>query len=117
MATVTCKTSVRFKRFTAGGIRILSGVYRCATSCGDVQTVVITSAHDGTHVPTSRHYTDDALDVRVHNFPTQAAIQRFAKALRAELGPAFTVLYESAGTPNAHLHLQVKTGTTYTETI
>lgn len=31
----------------------------------DVGTVVVTSANDGTHMQGSKHFTDDALDLRV----------------------------------------------------
>lgn len=113
MAGVTCKSSVRLKGLTPSLLRILRGVYAVAATCADVPDVVITSINDSTHGPTSRHYTDEAVDLRVHNFPTDAARHRFAAALRAELGPVFTVLYEAPGTPNAHMHVQPKKGTTY----
>lgn len=107
MTTMPCKPGVRFKGFTAALIRILRAVWTVDP------TRTITSANDATHSPSSRHYTNEALDLRVHDLPSEAARRRVAAALRAELGPAFTVLYESPGTPNAHIHIQPRKGTTY----
>jgi hypothetical protein len=108
MALVTCKASVRFKAFTPAMLRMLRGVYHVAQTLTEPPAVVITSANDSTHSANSKHYSDQAIDLRVKNFPNEAAIRQMASALRGELGPAFTVLYEAAGTPNAHLHLQVR---------
>jgi hypothetical protein len=68
--------------------------------------LVITSANDSTHKANSKHYSNEALDVRSKSFGA-AARSLFIDALRKELGTAFTVLYECDGTPNAHLHIQV----------
>ena len=113
MAALTCKPTVRFKCFTPALLRILRAVYVVAQSF-ELSEIVITSANDSTHAVTSRHYTDEALDLRTKSFPSEAAKVRFAAALRAELGPAFTVLYENPKTVGQHLHVQPPKGTTYT---
>ena len=113
MATLSCKAGVRFRGFTPALLRMLRAVHAVASRLDEPSDIVITSANDSQHMATSRHYRNEALDLRVRNFPTQAAVLRFAAALRAELGPAFTVLYESRGTPNAHLHVQPRKGTEY----
>tara|TARA_R110002020_G_scaffold373638_1_gene585163 strand:+ start:155 stop:544 length:390 start_codon:yes stop_codon:yes gene_type:complete len=113
MATMTVKASVRFKAFTPALIYILSVVYMEAAKCDDVQSIVITSANDSRHSTHSRHYTSEALDIRTRNFPSGAARKRFTSALKRSLGPRFTVLFESAGTPNQHIHIQPKKGTVY----
>ncbi|HYE87468.1 MAG TPA: hypothetical protein VEA16_13995 [Vicinamibacterales bacterium] len=113
MAGLVCKPTVRFKAFTPALLRILRGVFTVAQACTDVPDVVITSANDSTHSPKSRHYTNEAVDLRSRSFPSSTAKQRFAALLRAELGPAFTVLYEGAGTPQEHWHIQPKKGTDY----
>lgn len=113
MAGVSCKPGVRFKAFTPALLRILRGVWAVAQSCPDVSDVVITSVNDSTHGERSRHYTNEAVDLRSQSFPSGVAKQRFAAALRAELGPAFTVLFEGAGTSNEHWHVQPRKGTTY----
>jgi hypothetical protein len=113
MARVTCKASVRFKAFTPAMLRMLRGVYYVALAMTEPPAIVVTSANDSTHSANSRHYSDEAIDLRVKNFPSEASIRQMVVALRDELGPAFTVLYEGAGTPNAHLHLQPRRFTTY----
>jgi hypothetical protein len=114
MARLTVKSSVRFKAFPPAMLRMLMGLYAVAASIDDVPELVITSANDSTHSPNSRHYRDEALDIRVHNFPTEAARRRLAATVRDVMGPQFTVLYEAAGTPQAHVHIQVKRAHTYT---
>jgi hypothetical protein len=113
MAALTVKATVRFKAFTPAMLRMLRGVYTVARELTEPGEIVITSANDSKHMAASKHYTDAALDLRVKNFPSESAIRQMVIALREELGPAFTVLYEGAGTPNAHLHLQPRRFTTY----
>lgn len=100
-------STVRFKQFTPALLRLLRAIY---TVCPDA---VITSANDGGHMAGSRHYTNEALDLRCKHLATEAEKRALAAALRAELGPAFTVLYEDPGGPNQHVHLQPKRGTIY----
>ena len=114
MAQVVCKPSVRFKGFTRGLIRILVAVQRVAERTRMAQ-VVITSANDGKHSqrPRSRHYTNEAIDLRSRNFRTAAARDRFLARLREELGSRFYVAHESHGKPNAHIHVQPRRGTVW----
>ncbi len=67
--------------------------------------VVITSGTDGTHMPTSKHYTGEALDLRTSNMTDPVA---FGVQLGKALGPSFRVLNEKD-----HLHVQVRKGHTY----
>jgi len=113
MAALVCKPTVRFKAFTPALLRILRGVYTVAQAIETPADVVITSANDSDHLPTSQHYRDMAIDLRTRTFASETDKLRFAAKLRAELGSAFTVLYEGAGTPGEHLHVQVRKGTTY----
>ena len=114
MAQLVCKPSVRFKGFTRGLVRILGAVLLVAERT-HLKEIVITSANDGKHSqrPRSRHYTNEALDLRSRNFATDAARQRFLRRLRRALGAGFWVAYESHGTLNAHIHVQVRRGTRY----
>lgn len=72
--------------------------------------LTITSGNDSAHKPNSRHYTDEAIDIRSKNFLTEKAKREFRAALEESLGPKFRVLYENRGTPNEHFHAQVKMG-------
>ena len=114
MAQVVCKPAVRFRGFTRGLIRILVAVQRVAERTRMAQ-VVITSANDGKHSqrPRSRHYTNEAIDLRSRNFRTAAARDRFIARLREELGSRFYVAYEGHGKPSAHIHVQPRRGTVW----
>tara|TARA_R110000751_G_scaffold80357_2_gene162268 strand:- start:170 stop:556 length:387 start_codon:yes stop_codon:yes gene_type:complete len=115
VARVSCKPSVRFKGFTRGLVRILVAVQRVAERTRSVGEVVITSANDGKHSqrPRSRHYTDEAIDLRSRNFQTADARDRFLVRLREELGGRFYVAYEGHGKPSAHIHVQPRRGTVW----
>jgi hypothetical protein len=115
MARVVCKPSVRFKGFTRGLIRILGALQLVAERI-PMQEIVITSANDGQHSqrPRSRHYTNEALDIRSRSFVTHESRQRFLRRLRRELGPRFWLDYENHGKPSAHFHVQVRKGHRYT---
>ena len=75
--------------------------------------LVITSGNDSTHSHASRHYRDEAIDVRTHNFRSREAKRTFRAAWEMALGGQFRVLLEGEGTPNEHFHAQVRRGHTY----
>lgn len=114
------KDGVRIKRLTPALMRILTVLFqedakpamlgRFARLPDDL---VVTAIADGKHLPTSRHYTDEAIDLRTHNFPSRDARREFRQYLAAALGDQFTVMFEDAGTSNEHIHIQPKKGTTY----
>lgn len=72
--------------------------------------LVVTSINDSTHGKTSRHYVDEAIDIRTHNFRGRADKRAFREVYEADLGWQFRVLLEAEGTPNEHLHAQVRKG-------
>lgn len=55
--------------------------------------LVITSASDGVHSAGSRHYTGEALDIRVYTVDPGKR-ERLVRALRAVLGLNFDVVLE-----------------------
>ena len=107
---VTSKNrNVYFGEFTPAMRRMLQAIW-------DVNDehkygLVITSANDSVHMRNSRHYSNEALDIRTHNLKDPKEVQT---QLKRKLGSRFTVLYESPGTPNAHIHIQPIKGSVYT---
>lgn len=112
---VTVKPSVRFKRFTPALMTLLNTLYACDLGklLDQPDDLVITSANDSTHLATSKHYEDAALDIRSKSFPNLAAKRAFRAHLETQLGPKFRVLLEGVGTENEHLHAQVRKGATF----
>jgi len=111
---VICKPGVTFKGFTWGLVRILDVLVHIARAFPEWFTdgeLEITSANDSTHsrTPPSRHYSNEALDIRSHDLTDQAK-DAFLIALSRMLGPGFHVALESRGTPNEHIHIQVTRG-------
>ena len=104
---VTCKDGVRFKAFTPALVRILAVVLDADRHFPE--HMVITSANDATHAPTSAHYRDEAIDLRCNDRPKHVDLE-LCRFLEGTLGPRFLVLYEGAGTPNEHIHIQLRKG-------
>ena len=75
--------------------------------------LTITSINDSKHMEGSRHYTDEAIDIRSHNFEDEAQKLNFILRFGDLLGPKFTILLENSGKPNEHFHVQVKKGLTF----
>lgn len=63
--------------------------------------IVITSGTDGSHMVGSKHYSGEALDVRISNFPNKEAVATFARLLRLRLGGDYDVVIEAD-----HLHIE-----------
>jgi len=89
------------------------------------EDIVITSINDGKHSANSRHFTDEAVDVRSRNFQNRAAKLMFRKKLEWVLNwygayyfhDKFRVLFEKTlkdengkVTRTEHFHIQVKKG-------
>ena len=67
--------------------------------------LVVTSANDGKHMATSKHYSGNALDLRTHDWPTAVKLQ-FVEKLRGCLTAEYDLLFEDQGGPNEHVHLE-----------
>jgi hypothetical protein len=107
---LTTKPGVRFATITPTLLHMLATVERLSRTLFGLpaEGLVITSGSDSTHMTGSKHYTGEALDLRSK---TLGALKPTVVAtLRAELGTQFTVLLEHEGTPNEHVHIQVKKG-------
>jgi hypothetical protein len=72
--------------------------------------LVITSINDGVHSTNSRHYKNEAIDLRSKNFLTREMKRKFRSEFELYLGPKFRVLLENLGTENEHFHIQVRKG-------
>jgi hypothetical protein len=118
---VRFKVNVRIKELTPALLWMLTCVSRVSKMHALFPTIVITSINDSKHSENSRHYTDEAIDIRTHNFPNDIVKKIFLDTLDRELNRnpeatklgAFTLLHESIGTPNEHFHIQVKRGEKY----
>ncbi len=115
MAIKLKSKSVVFTELTPALAYILYALERFhRTSKVDQPTdLVITSMNDSNHSPKSRHYKNEAIDIRSKNFGDIEDKKIFQYELELSLGPFFTVLFENEGTENEHFHVQVKKGLSY----
>lgn len=111
---VTFTPTVRLRRLTPALKTILDVLYTLDGSAPWLPTdLVVTSLNDAKHATGSRHFTDEAADVRSHSFASPGDRRAFRELLADRLGPRFTVLLEDEGRPNEHVHIQPKKGTTF----
>jgi hypothetical protein len=68
---------------------------------------VVTSLGDGRHSGKSRHYSGDAVDLRVKNVSSDTADEIFDELFHRllPLGPEYLVLREFRSEPQDHIHL------------
>jgi hypothetical protein len=65
----------------------------------------VTAGRDGKHVSNSKHYYDQALDIRTKNLDNKTC-ELFVRVIRRRLGKDYDVILESSGKPNEHLHIE-----------
>ena len=65
---------------------------------GENYTIVITSGNDGKHMKNSKHYKNEAIDIRINNMQKPEEVTKEIKKL---LGRDFDVILEPT-----HLHIE-----------
>jgi len=120
---IVFKEGVRIKKYTFAIEWILSTLRKAnrMPEPGEPVDIVVTSVNDSQHGVGSKHYKDEAVDVRSRSFSTETAKERFRYRLEIALNchetypNSFRVLYErdNPTTPQEepeHFHIQVKKG-------
>lgn len=119
---------VAFAVIAPAGFRLLAACEYVARLRG--QVLVVTAGTNGQHAgPDDPHYRGCAYDLRSHDLPNLASKQALLQALMEDLlddpreslepvdgGLATTLFWgwlEDAGTPNEHVHLQLRNGREY----
>ena len=111
MNVVTAKPGVEFTVIAPGGFCMLAAIQQAATALA--VDLTITSACDGEHSgPDDPHHRGEAYDVRTHDLPSEKKTA-LLETITTQLGDRFYTFLEAVDTPNEHLHMQVKKGTTY----
>lgn len=112
---ITKSSLVYFTELTPALMHILSVLFYMDKNYNGVKPdrLVITAIANGIHSPNSRHYLNEALDLRSNNFPSRESKREFRREFENALGPKFRVLLEGENTLNEHFHVQVKKGEAY----
>lgn len=115
---INIKDGASLKQYSGALHHILSCLYLFSRTRDDIcpKELVITSINDSTHKEDSKHYKNEAVDLRSKNFdPWKKSlfVIEFMKLLNATGGTQYVVLLENLGTPNEHFHIQVKKGTDF----
>lgn len=109
---VIFKDNVRFRVWTPALSYMLDVVQTIDEKKYDWKplNLVVTSVNDSNHSVNSRHYKNEAIDIRTRSFKDEIDKSKFVFKLQEMLGNKFTVLYEDPGGPNQHIHIQVRKG-------
>jgi hypothetical protein len=112
MGKLLVKPGVNFGDCLApAGARILTVLANCVR--GYAFNVTITSARDGVHSgPQDPHALGEAFDLRTNDL-TDLQKNLLLANLQQELGAKFYAFLEAPGTPNEHIHVQRRKGTTF----
>jgi hypothetical protein len=115
---IAFKAGARVKRMTPALTVILNAAAQAQEELGYPKVLVVTSVNDGRHSTNSRHYKDEAIDFRTkgaasNTMGTTERKRAFRSRLQSFAGARFRVLFEAVGTPNEHLHAQVRKGQVY----
>lgn len=102
---VLVKDKVGFSEFNDELFAIIKAADTVWKPLGVVPT--ITSANDGKHMKASKHYTNQALDLRTINIPP-SIWKAVARELQNELGPDFDVVVETGSAPHIHCEYDPK---------
>lgn len=123
MKPLIFKDNCRFRKYTASLDWILRNLLLIQNAYEWLPQLVVTSVNDSNHskIPLSRHYIDEAIDIRTHDFKTTGDRQIFIQYLdlyinqspEAARKNSFLILLEYEGTDNEHIHIQPLKGTTY----
>jgi len=82
---------------------------------GYPEELLVTSINDSSHGTHSKHWRELAEDYRTkgpakNDMGSTAKKQKFRKRFEENCGARFRVILEAIGTPNEHLHAQLKKG-------
>ena len=84
---------------------IAAAVINAANEIGLDVDVVITSGNDGKHMDESKHYSNQALDIRSKTLD-DIETPLFMRVIRRRLGKGYQVMLENNGRPNEHIHVE-----------
>jgi hypothetical protein len=79
---------------------IAAAAHNARTQLGLPGDTWVTSANDSVHMRGSRHYTDEALDLRIHGL-TKIQVAEWAAAIKTRLGLKYDVVVEKD-----HIHVE-----------
>jgi hypothetical protein len=110
MALLLTKPGVEFTVIAPAGFQILWALQEIARDGN--QDLTITSACDGLHSGVDDpHHRGEAYDLRCHDFPDPALLLQDVQHVLGT-GTFFSFI-EDEGTPEEHIHIQLRKGMSY----
>lgn len=84
---------------------IAAAIINAANTLHLTVDMLITSGNDSKHMAGSKHYTNEALDIRTKHL-TFADRTLLIRTVQRRLGRDYQLKLESLGQPNEHLHIE-----------
>ena len=84
---------------------IAAAVINAANEVSIAGDVTVTSGSDPGHMPGSKHYTNEALDIRSKTVPT-AQKRQWLAVIKRRLGRDYDCILEYEGKPQEHFHIE-----------
>lgn len=84
---------------------ISAAAINAANVLGITKDITVTSGNDSKHKKGSKHYTDEALDIRTKNL-TRDEKHALCTAVQSRLGEDYQVFLEFEGGPQEHAHIE-----------
>ena len=100
MALIKFKSSVVVPKVT-----IIAAAVANAANELSLPDMLVTSGNDSLHMRGSKHYTDDALDIRTKHLSTEQK-HALVKTIKRRLGRDYDVILEYEGKINEHAHIE-----------
>ena len=92
------KEGVRFVELNDALLKLMEGIDKIFLVLGHVPT--ITSVNDGQHMQGSKHYSNEAVDLRTRDLPV-TSLPKLCNDLKRVLGPDYDVVLEKD-----HVHVE-----------
>jgi hypothetical protein len=105
MKRIYLKAGVVFFEINEFYYKVFSALFKAEDLLN--KPMIITSANDGRHLEGSKHYKNEALDLRTKHLTPDEKDKLF-KFLIEELEAGALVIFEERGKENEHIHIQTK---------
>lgn len=99
-------SSVRVSALSQGIVNAFDEMHLVASAMG-YPAPLVTSGNDSSHSRNSKHFSNDAVDIRCNsaNGMTKNKCISYVLSMKAALGSRYDVIYEDYGNSNSHIHV------------
>lgn len=101
MASLKFKAGVKVSKQAVIAVAFINATNQLSLK----EDMLVTSGNDSSHMPGSKHYSDEALDFRTKHLSADDK-HALRDTVKKRLGRDYDVVLESEGLTNEHLHIE-----------